>query len=333
MVEGTEGSHHKEGSTKMSEIITIAAGIDTAKHKLDVAVDGCKQSWQVPNAADGFADLVKLMRRHNVTRIGIEATGGYERDVVEHLRKAGFAVVVWQPIQVRAFAQFTLRRAKNDRIDAALIAACMAHVAILRDPPDPRLPPFAEQLTFIEQIEEDIARIKTRLEHVRDGSLRRTMLADIGRLKQRRATMMAKLVITLRRCEDLANRLDLLTSIDGIATRTALALLIRMPELGRLSREQAACLAGLAPFARDSGQRQGLRHITGGRTRVRTSLYAAAFPAAFRWNKQLVALYQRLIAAGKPHKLALVACARKLLIFANAVLARQTPWTGRIASA
>jgi transposase len=317
----------------MNETTTIAAGIDTAKHKLDVAIDGRKRCWQMSNTPAGISDLVELMRRHQVTRIGIEATGGYEREVVERLRGEGFAVVVWQPIQMRAFAQFTLRRAKTDRIDAALIAACTAHLAVLREAPDPRIGAFAERLTALEQTEEDIARIKTRLEHVRDGGLRRTMLADIARLKQRRATMIAKLVIALRRHDDLANRLSLLTSIDSIAVRTALALIIRMPELGRLSREEAASLAGLAPFARDSGQRKGERHIAGGRRRVRTSLFAAALPGAFRWNKHLIALYQRLTAAGKPHKLALVACARKLLIFANAVLARGTPWTSQDAAA
>lgn len=327
MVEGTVGSHHKEGSTKMSKTSTIAAGIDVAKAKLDIAVHGCNERWQVVNAPGGFRDLVRLMRRHKVTRIGLEATGSYEREVVEYLRKEGFAVAVLQPIQVRAFAQFMLRRAKNDRMDAALIAACVAHRDDLHEPPDPRLAPFADRLTFIEQTEEDIARIKVRLEHVRDAASRRIMLADIARLKERRATMIAQLVTAIRRHADLARRLDLLASIDSIATRTALAFLIRMPELGRLSREQAAALAGLAPFDRDSATRKGERHIAGGRARLRKSVYAAALPGAFRWNRHLIALYQRLIAAGKPHKVALVACARKLVIYANTVLARGTPWT------
>lgn len=317
----------------MSKSNIIAAGIDVAKAKLDVAVHGCNAHWQVANTPAGFRDLVRLMRCQKVTRIGIEATGGYERDIVEHLRKAGFAVVVLQPIQVRAFAQFILCRAKNDRIDAALIAACVAHRDSLREPPDPRLAPFADLLTFIEQIEEDSARIKVRLEHVRDPGLRRTMLVDLDRLKQRRATMIAKLVTAVRRHDDLACRLDLVTSIDGIATRTALALIIRMPELGRLSRQQAAALAGLAPFDRDSGKRKGERHIAGGRARLRKSVYAAALPAAFRWNAQLVALYRRLTAAGKPHKVALIACTRKLILYANIVLARATPWTTRTAVA
>jgi transposase len=321
MVEGTVGSHHKEGSTKMSKTTTIAAGIDVAKAKLDIAVHGSSERWQVANVPAGFRDLVRLMRRHKVTRIGLEATGGYERDVVQHLREAGFAVVVLQPLQVRAFAQFILCRAKSDRIDAGLIAACTAYHDRTREVPDARLAPFADLLTLIEQTEEDIARIKVRLEHVRDAAVRRILTSDIARLKERRAVMIAKLVAAIRVHDDLDRRLDLLTSIDSIATRTAIAFLIRMPELGRLSREQAAALAGLAPFVHDSGKRAGERHIAGGR-----AVYAAALPGAFRWNKQLIALYQRLKAAGKPHKVALVACARKLVIYANTVLARGTPW-------
>ncbi|KQX43107.1 hypothetical protein ASD04_03965 [Devosia sp. Root436] len=111
---------------------------------------------------------------------------------------------------------------------------------------------------------------------------------------------------------------------------TALALLIGMPELGQLSREQAAALIGLAPFDRDSGQHKGQRHIAGGRARPRTAIYAAALPAAYRWNSQLVALYKRLTENGKPHKVALVACARKLVIFANTVLQRDKPWTASL---
>ena len=326
MVEGTEGSHHKEGSTKMTETTTIAAGIDVAKAKLDIAIDGLKQRFEVANGEAGFRDLSKFIRRHKVTRIGIEATGGYERDVVEHLRKQGFVVIVLQPIQVRAFAQFVLSRAKSDRIDAGLIAACVAYRDNFRQPPDPRLTPLADLLTFIEQTEEDIARTKIRLEHARNKDQRRLLVADVKRLAKRRTRMLANLTAAVRAHDDLATRLNLVMTIDGIGERTALALIIRMPELGRLSREQAACLAGVAPFVHDSGERRGQRHIAGGRARLRKSVYAATVPAAFQWNAQLIALYQRLIAAGKPPKLALIACVRKLIIYANTVLARGTPW-------
>ena len=129
---------------------------------------------------------------------------------------------------------------------------------------------------------------------------------------------------------DLGRRLDLVAGIDGIGERTALALLIRMPELGSMTREQAASLAGLAPFDVQSGKADRIRHIQGGRTRVRRSIYAAALPAAFNWNVAIIDLYQRLMARGKNHKRALVACARKLVIYANAVLQRGTPWTKTI---
>jgi transposase len=332
MVEGTQGSHHKEGSRKMGKTSTIVAGIDVAKTKLDVAIHGCKLRWQFTNDAAGFRDLAELLRSRKVTRVGLEATGGYERGVVESQRKAGFNVVVLQPRQVRAFAEFILCRAKSDRIDAGLIAACVAHHRIEREAPDTRIAAFADQLTFIEQTEEDIVRIKVRLEHTRDPKLRRVMLVDMERLKTRRAKMIAKLAAALRTHEDLARRLDLVGSVDGIGPRTALAFIIRMPELGRMSREQAAALAGLAPFVHDSGDRKGERHIAGGRDRLRKSVYSAALPAAFRWNAQLITLYKRLTDAGKPHKLALVACARKLVIFANTVLARGSEWSSRPAT-
>jgi transposase len=327
MVEGTWGSHHKEGSTKMSKTSTVAAGIDVAKERLDIVVRGCSRVWQLANAPEGFHELTRLMREHRVTRIGLEATGGYERGVVEHLRAEGFAVVVLQPLQVRAYAQMKLKRAKTDGIDAAMIADFTAEHAIVREVADARLAAIAEHLTWLEQTEEDMARIKTRLEHVRTPEVQRSWKNDLVRLKQRRASMIAKISATLRLHEDLATRLKLLLSIEGIGPRTAIALLIRMPELGRLSRGEAAALVGLAPFNNDSGKRVRQRSIAGGRTRLRTSLYAAALPAAFRWNAALVALYNRLKAAGKPHKLALVACARKLLCYANTVIARGTPWT------
>lgn len=326
MVEGTEGSHHKDGSTKMNKTSTVVAGIDVAKEQLDIAVHDGKQSWRLANTPEGLRELVRLMREHQVVRIGLEATGGYERDAVEQLRAAGFTVMVLQPLQVRAYARLTLRRAKTDRIDAALIAAFTAEYGVVRDTPDPRLAPLAERLTWLEQTEEDIARIKVRLEHVRDPETRRSWHDDLTRLKQRRASMIARLLTLLRQHDDLATRLKLVLSVEGIGSRTAIALLIRMPELGRLSRGQAAALSGLAPFNNDSGKRVRQRSIAGGRTRLRTSLYAAALPAAFRWNAALIALYNRLRAAGKPHKLALVACARKLIVFANTVLARGTPW-------
>ncbi len=310
----------------MTHPISLTAGIDTAKDKLDVAIYPSGGRLTVENRPAGHKYLAAELRRLGVGRVGIEATGGYERGAVDHLRGAGFEVVLLQPLQVKAFAKLHLRRAKNDRLDAALIAACTALV----DPPqtrhDPRLAALADALTFVEQGEEDTARAKTRLEKTAAPRLRHIIEADIKRLAARRARELRRIAAALRRHADLAHRLELVESIPGIGLRTALAIVLRMPEIGTISREQAAALAGLAPFDDDSGKHIGERHIAGGRERLRRSLYAAALAAAFRWNPALIALYRRLITRGKTHKVALVACARKLIIYANTIVHRGTPW-------
>jgi transposase len=304
----------------------ISAGIDTAKAKLDIAVHGTTLHWQVENTPKGWRKLITLFAKAGVTRAGIEASGGYEYGVVTYLRKHNIPVVLLQPVQVRAFARARLQRAKNDRLDATLIAACAAALDDIPQPPDPRLQELAQYLTYIDQIDEDVARIATRLEHTRDPRLIRVAKADMKELRVRRAAELARVIALVRQHDDLAQRLDLIASIQGIGEPTAVAILVRMPELGKVSREEAASLAGLAPFDDDSGAHKGQRHIAGGRGRLRRTLFNAALPAAFRWNPALIALYKRLTAAGKSHRVALIACARKLIIYANTVVARGKPW-------
>lgn len=316
----------------MTQAIMTTAGIDTSKATLDIAIHGCAGCRRVANTLPGWRALAAELAEAGVGRVGIEATGGYERGVVAHLRAAGFTVLVLQPIQVRAYARVRLRRAKSDALDAALIADCAANLDPPAIEPDPRLADLAQHLTFVEQIEDDIARLKIRLEHVDDRRLRRLVDNDIARLKARRNAELRRIAARLRAHDDLAGRLALVLSIPGIGERTAIALVVRMPELGKISREQIAALAGLAPFDDDSGTHKGQRHIAGGRARLRRSLFAAALPAAFRWNKALIALYARLTGRGKPHTAALVACARKLLIYANTVVQRGTPWSEKPAT-
>lgn len=310
----------------MKQSTTLVAGIDTGKAFLDIAVFPGGAVFRVGNDLQGWSEAIDRLRQAGVERTGIEASGGYERGAVAALEEAGLTVVRHQPAQVRMFARMRLQRAKNDRLDAKAIAAFTALIHPERPPADPHLQVLADHLVYIEQLAEDIARLKTRLEHQCDERLAKLVEADIVGLKRRRAGELRLLEARLRLDEALSRRLDLLLSIPGIGLPTALALVIQMPELGRITREQAAALIGLAPFDRDSGQHHGQRHIAGGRARPRKALYAAALPAAFRWNPQLVALYQRLRTRGKAHKQALVACARKLVIFANTVLARNTPW-------
>ena len=313
----------------MTQVITTA-GIDTSKAKLDVAVHGRTDTGSSITRPIGWRRLAAELSKAGVTRVGIEASGGYERGVVGHLRDKAFTVLVLQPIQVKAYARVHLRRAKNDKLDAVLIAACAATIDQPRIEPDERLAKLAQHLTFVEQIEEDIARFKVRLEHVDDPRLRRMVVADIARLKRRRAQPNCSRIV--KACASMTTSPAALiwcSAFPASASAPRIALIIRMPELGRVSREEAAALAGLAPFDDDSGKHKGQRHIAGGRGRLRRSLFAAALPAAFRWNKALIELYARLIARGKAHNAALIACARKLLIYANTVVQRGTPWTER----
>jgi transposase len=310
----------------MGQSSIVVAGIDISKAHLDVALDGRSEELRVSNTAEGCRQLADWLAGHGVRRVGMEASGGYERLASEKLREAGFEVVLLQPRQVRAFAVYRLKRAKNDRIDARLIARCAAELDVVRPPRDPRLVEMDEHLRLIEQIEADLARMKTRSEAYRSARFRRCIALEIARLERRLKAELALLLKTVADHDDLMRRLKLIVSVEGVAQRTALTLLILMPELGRLSREEAASLAGLAPFDDESGKQRGQRHIAGGRFRVRRAIYAAAFAASFRWNPRLVDLYQRLRAKERTHKQALVACARKLLIFVNTVLARGSEW-------
>jgi len=310
---------------KASTETCVCAGVDVGKARLDYAIAGGPGPLYCANTPEGRAEMISFFKRHGVRRVGLEASGSYEIEVVDDLREAGFEVLVMQPLQVRAYGQFKLKRAKSDPIDAVLIAQCTAACDEVREAPDARLAPFAEHLTFIDQLTEDIARLCTRRERFRDPRLKQQLNDDIKQknaLKRRELQLLAKAV---RLHKDLARKLELLISIQGIALPTALVLVIRMPELGKITREQAAALIGAAPFVHDSGRYKGQRRTGGGRARARTSLFAAA-QAARQWNPALKTLYERLIKQKKAHNVAIIACVRKLVTYANTVLARDKPW-------
>ena len=322
---------HKEGSTKMSESNMTAppsqlcVGIDTGKHWLDVALSDGRSLKRRPNTTEGHLALIVELKALGIARVGIEATGGYEAEVCKALRSADFAVQVFQPQQVRAYAMFRLQRAKSDKIDARIIAQCTAELKELRAPPDPRLSDFAGHLTMIEQIEEDIARARIRREHAVGERATAHHKAEIKRLLGLRRQELKLIETAIRHHADLARNLDLVVSIDGIGLRTAITIIVRMPEMGSLSREKAASLLGVAPFIRQSGRFEGERHVAGGRARPRTALFACA-QAAIKWNPQLAHFYKRLRDNGKHYSCAIMACTRKLAIYINTVLNRQIPW-------
>ena len=306
------------------------AGVDVGKNWIDYSLAVGTASRSATDAA-GLAELVAFCKQHSIERVGLEATGSYSRKVAEVLRAAGFVVIVWQPQKIRAYAQFRGLKAKTDKLDAGLIAMCTENIDAdkLRDPPDPRLANLAEYLTRIDQITEDIARNKTRREHVDNKEILVQMRDDLKRLMLIKRLAIKALVKKVRVHDDLARKMDLLFSIQGIGIPTALVLVIRMPELGTITREEAASLVGVAPFDHASGQYKGQRRTGAGRARVRTSLFAAVQAAARQWNPQLIAFYDRLIAKGKHHNTAIIACTRKMIIYANTILAKNRLWNAQ----
>lgn len=311
----------------MTNISTFTAGIDVSKAKLDLAIFGLLSTLMVTNDEGGWAKAAAWLRQNLVTRVGLEATGGYERGVRRYLEAQEFIVDILQPLQVKAFARAGLRRAKSDRLDAVLIAHC-THVMARQSrlAPDARFDALADHLTYIDQIQEDKIRAQTRLEHITAPRLRREMTRDILKLTKRHAQEIKRLRAEIAEHADLSERFALLLSIPAIGEATALCLLVRMPELGHVSREEVASMVGLAPFVHQSGAHQGQSRIGGGRAKVRKSLYMAALPGASFHHPLLKDFNKRLVKNGKSGKCALVACARKLLVYANTVVARGTPW-------
>jgi transposase len=306
----------------------ICAGIDVSKTALDIVIHPGGAHLRVAYDDAGLRRLDAFLADRGVRRIGFEASGGYEWALLAHLRGGSIPAARLQPAQVRHFAKSRLRHAKNDRLDAALIAAFTASLAQLPPLPDARYDMLNAELTYLEQLDDQIMVLRTMAETARLARLRRLHEQDIARLERRRTARMALIAATLQQDAALGRRLALLVSIRGVGLRTALAMVIRLPELGHASREQIAALAGLAPFDADSGSHTGRRHIHGGRTRLRKSLFMAAFSAS-RWNDDLKTRYQALRQRGKHHLLATIAIARKLVVLANAIIARGTPWQPR----
>ncbi|MEJ0066441.1 MAG: transposase [Caulobacteraceae bacterium] len=280
---------------------------------------------RVRRDAVGIEALITWLQSLAIERVGLEASGGYERMVIDALEAVGLEVVLHQPLEVRLFARLKRLRAKNDRLDAALIAAATAQVDAVKAAADPRLRDLADRLTAYEQISDQLAELRGFLEHVASKDVLR-QLKGPGRLVGavegpaggRRAGTSQGLS---RPCGSL--RVADLSARHRPDRRAS--LVVRMPELGQMKRGQAAALLGVAPFDHDSGLLKGKRFIAGGRRRPRRLVYLAALSAK-RWDPDQKAFAQRLAERGKPAKLIIVAVMRRLIEAANLILARQTPW-------
>lgn len=301
-------------------------GIDVAKAELVVSSRPALDRWTVPNTPRGIDDLVERLRPLTPQLIVLEATGGYERAVVAALVAAGLPAVVVNPRQVREFAKATGQRAKTDAIDAAMLALFGERVRpAVRPLSDEATTDLAALLLRRRQLTEMLVAEKNRLGLAR-RPVRRSLKKHVAYLERELHLTDADLAEAIEASPAWRVQDDLLQSVPGIGTVTSHTMLGELPELGALSHKQIAALVGVAPVAHDSGALRGKRAIAGGRARVRSVLYMATLVAT-RCNPVIRTFYQRLLALGKPKKVALVACMRKLLTILNAMLRDQRPWS------
>ncbi|HEY6703633.1 MAG TPA: IS110 family transposase [Xanthobacteraceae bacterium] len=304
-------------------------GIDVSKDRLDVMVLPEGQRSSVPNDVAGWAELVEQLRGCSIAAIGIEASGGYERGAIRALLAADLPVRQVNPFKLRQFARASGILAKNDPLDARMIAS---FVAIMPTRPVPQQAPPAERLAEMLAVRRQLTAEKVAAENasrlLEDAMLRRLSRRRIARLAADIDLLDRQLVEVAGTDAALAHRYRLLTSMPGVGAVLACTLIALLPELGRLSRKQAAALVGVAPYAFESGALKGRRRIWGGRANIRQVLYMAAMSAS-NWNPVLKAFRDRLAAAGKLPKVVIVAVMRKMITMLNAMVRDDVVWADR----
>lgn len=304
----------------------ITIGVDISKDRLDVYRFPDGERRQFGNDAAGHKALIAFAGKEAV-RVVFEPTGPYHRAFEAALAKKGLPLVKVNPRQARRFAQATGKLAKTDRIDAANLARMGAVLELEALQPKPEnLHELKELYVAREALLKDRTAAKNRQKQITLPLLKRQNAQRLAQIERQIEAIEAGIEVRLKADPALARKRDILTSIPCLSKITAFALLIEMPELGSLDGKQAASLAGLAPMTRQSGRWTGRAFMSGGRASVRRALYMPALVAA-RFNQDLKAKYQQLIAAGKPPKLAIAAIMRKLLVLANALLKGDRPWT------
>lgn len=308
-------------------------GIDVSKQLLEVAVHESDFHYRCPNKPSAFGALLAELIALRPARIVLEATGGLEKPVVAALHAAGLPVVVINPRQVRAFAKAIGQLAKTDRLDAAVLA----HFAAAIKPPLRPLKSKEEQelealMGRRGQLVDMLVAEKNRRHSATSEAVRETIKEHIDWLEERIAELDEQLQARLVNSTVWQDKDAILQSVPGIGPVVSFSLLADLPELGTLNRQRISKLVGVAPLNCDSGAQRGVRHIFGGRARVRCMLYMATFTAT-RFNPVIKEFYQRLVGKGKPHKVALTACMRKLLSIINLMVRNRTLWKTNLVSA
>lgn len=309
----------------------VVVGIDVSKDRLDVAVRPSGEVFAVTRDADGLDALLKRLTPLGPKVVALEATGGYETVAAAHLASGGLPVAVVNPAQVRAFAQALGRRAKTDPIDAAVIAHFAAATqAEIRPLPDDETRLLGDLVARRRQIIAMMVAERQRQRHAVNKRLQKSIARLLAALERELSDLDTTIGDAVRGTPAWREKEDLLASVPGIGPTIARTLLAELPELGTLDRREIAALVGLAPWTRQSGRWKGKSFIAGGRASVRSALFMGAMVAA-RSNPDLKIFRDRLVAAGKPKMVALVATARKLLTILNAILREKTPWQPKTA--
>ena len=305
----------------------VVVGIDVAKDKVDASIRALSLRQTCPSTIQGHRKLVAWLRKHQVNKAVMEASGGYERDWVKALRNAGIEVRIVDPKRVRSFAHSAGRLAKNDAIDAEMIAW---FAETFSEAPSQMHDASHEELLALVKARTGLVELKIRLqtqnEHAAPGLAQKAHARVLKSLAAEIAKLEAAISARIKARPDFAERAEIIESVPGLAEISSANLVAGMPELGQVSDEIAAALIGVAPFDDDSGKRRGERHIKGGRRWVRNAIYMPCLGAATQHNPVLKAFYQRLIAKGKEPKVALTACMRKLIVILNTMIARRQKW-------
>jgi transposase len=300
-------------------------GIDVGMKQLDIAIANGGEQWQEDNTSAGIENLLDKLASHSPTLVVVEASGGYETNLVSEMALVGMPVCVANPTRVRALAKAEGQLAKTDEIDARLIAR---YAEVVQPEPRQRQEEAEIHLTALINRRMQLVEMRTaernRLRTAPE-SIKERIEKAIAWLNDDIADIEAEIQALLVDNQAWQEQASRMASVPGVGFITAVSLIAHMPELGELNRQKIAALAGLAPFNRDSGGKRGMRRIFGGRSAVRRVLYMSVL-SGIRFNPVLKAFYDRLIERGKPKKVAITACMRKLLTILNAMERKQEVW-------
>jgi transposase len=314
----------------MAQNDLVVAGIDVAKDKVDVCIRSLSLKRTFASTAEDRRELASWLRRNKVGKAVMEASGGYERQWAKALRDARIEVRIVDPKRVRRFAQSAGRQAKNDTIDAEMIAWFAETFAEARGQAYDATREQLHQMVHARQALKDMqSKLTSHREHAVPAAVQRIHARISKTIAVELVKIEAEITALIQATPDFAELAEIIESVPGLGRTTSAALIAAMPELGQANNKIVASLLGVAPYDDDSGRRRGERHIKGGRRRTRNIFYMACLGAATQHNPVLKAFYDRLVAKGKLKKVALTACMRKLISILNIMIERRQKWDAK----